>query len=514
MLSKWGITNFKSIYNADLDLAPLTVLTGTNSSGKSSFIQSMLLVAQTMQNQFAGRELVLNGNLLELGRFDEILSYGAGDSKNTIDIRWDLKLENGTFHSGESNKKLVLNSVHCETEFKLNDSSKLPDSGDMNPAKTVGTESVKGWSRLSKITQEMNFVDEFNDNINCKFSAGEMAPEEGFDLEKEKKLRSEKSQERILPIIYMSDNLKNKLSDINIPQWAALNHFMPKEILGQEVDEITETSQKLTDYFVRSFKYLGPLRFREALSPFLKASDPKDVGIKGEYTAAVYDTFYDEDIEYLPSEYFDKDEVINYIPVERTFSDALNDWLHYLGVAESINVVFDKFGYNMGFIPSDTDKLNVPRDRPLCHNIIHVGTGVSQVLPILVMGLLAEPDSTLIFEQPELHLHPKVQSRLADFFLSMALLGRQCIIETHSEYLIYALRYRISESLLKNDESVQNATKLYFADKKDGKSKFQEIKVNRHGEISAWPDGFFDERQKLSDRMLESILSDMEGKDD
>jgi predicted ATPase len=139
-----------------------------------------------------------------------------------------------------------------------------------------------------------------------------------------------------------------------------------------------------------------------------------------------------------------------------------------------------------------------------------MGTGVSQVLPILVSCLLAEPGSTLIFEQPELHLHPRVQSRLADFFLSMALLGKQCIIETHSEYLIYALRYRISESLLKNDESVQNAVKLYFADKKDGKTEFQEIKVNRHGELSAWPDGFFDERQKLSDRMMDSILSEIE----
>jgi predicted ATPase len=76
--------------------------------------------------------------------------------------------------------------------------------------------------------------------------------------------------------------------------------------------------------------------------------------------------------------------------------------------------------------------------------------------------------------------------------------------------LIYALRYHISKALLENDESVKNAVKLYFADKKDGKSEFQEIKVNRHGELSAWPDGFFDERQKLSDKMMGSILSEME----
>jgi len=82
------------------------------------------------------------------------------------------------------------------------------------------------------------------------------------------------------------------------------------------------------------------------------------------------------------------------------------------------------------------------------------------------------------------------------------------LIETHSEYLIYMIRYRISRSLRRNDESIQKAIKILYAEKNDGETEFHEIKVNKRGGISAWPDGFFDERQKLSDMMLEGIIKE------
>jgi AAA15 family ATPase/GTPase len=96
MLKKWGLTNFKSIYNADVDLAPLTVLTGTNSSGKSSFIQSILLIAQTMHNKNYEHPLILNGKFVDLGQFDDIVSYREDNNNEQrenapIGIRWEIK---------------------------------------------------------------------------------------------------------------------------------------------------------------------------------------------------------------------------------------------------------------------------------------------------------------------------------------------------------------------------------------------------------------------------------------
>ena len=72
--------------------------------------------------------------------------------------------------------------------------------------------------------------------------------------------------------------------------------------------------------------------------------------------------------------------------------------------------------------------------------IKHVGFGISQVLPIIVEGLLMDTDGTLILEQPEIHLHPKVQSLLFDFLYSLVIQGKNVIIETHSDHFITRMR--------------------------------------------------------------------------
>src|SRR5579859_6441273 len=75
MLKSWSIENFKPIVNSgELKLAPVTVLAGRNSSGKSSLLQSILMIAQTLSNQLPERALLPNGPLVQLGTFDDILS--------------------------------------------------------------------------------------------------------------------------------------------------------------------------------------------------------------------------------------------------------------------------------------------------------------------------------------------------------------------------------------------------------------------------------------------------------
>lgn len=143
------------------------------------------------------------------------------------------------------------------------------------------------------------------------------------------------------------------------------------------------------------------------------------------------------------------------------------------------------------------------------HDLTHVGVGVSQILPILVLSLLAEQGATLIFEQPELHLHPRVQTRLADFFLSMILLKKQCIIETHSEYLINRLRYFAASS---QDKYISDNVLIYFVEKKKETSTFRPIKINEFGVIENWPEGFFDENEENSTRILKAAIKKKEKK--
>ncbi|HUS84501.1 MAG TPA: DUF3696 domain-containing protein, partial [Anaerolineales bacterium] len=134
------------------------------------------------------------------------------------------------------------------------------------------------------------------------------------------------------------------------------------------------------------------------------------------------------------------------------------------------------------------------------HDLTHVGVGVSQVLPILVASLLAEPDTTLIFEQPELHLHPRVQTLLGDFFLSMTALGKQCIVETHSEYLINRLRFRTAAAIESNPWV--SALKVYFVERSENGSLFRDVAINEYGAVLDWPEGFFDQSQLEAEAIL------------
>jgi hypothetical protein len=245
-------------------------------------------------------------------------------------------------------------------------------------------------------------------------------------------------------------------------------------------------------FFTNAVKYLGPLRDEpKALYPLATGIDPSDVGLRGEYTAAVLDLHKGQRIRYLPTSSFQSPEVKPTTSM-RTLEAAVTDWLFYLGVAESVVTVDKgKLGHELKVVPPGMSQ---------AHDLTHVGVGVSQVLPILVMCLLAEPDTTLVFEQPELHLHPRVQTLLGDFFLSMGLLGKQCVLETHSEYLINRLRFRAAAE--KDKSEFAKAMKMYFVEKRGDTSTFRPVVVNEFGAISDWPDGFFDQSQSEAEQIL------------
>lgn len=74
-----------------------------------------------------------------------------------------------------------------------------------------------------------------------------------------------------------------------------------------------------------------------------------------------------------------------------------------------------------------------------------VGVGVSQVLPVIVQCLVAGPGALVVFEQPELHLHPAALQHLVDFLLACTAWGQNLLVESHSEYLVLRLCRRIAE---------------------------------------------------------------------
>ena len=120
--------------------------------------------------------------------------------------------------------------------------------------------------------------------------------------------------------------------------------------------------------------------------------------------------------------------------------------------------------------------------------ITDVGFGVSQVLPVLVLCYYAPEGSTLIFEQPEIHLHPAVQSGLADVFIdAINTRGIQIILESHSEHLLRRLQRRVAEEQLTPEQAA-----LYFTTMgEDGASNLERLELDLFGNIRNWPQDFF-----------------------
>jgi len=268
-----------------------------------------------------------------------------------------------------------------------------------------------------------------------------------------------------------------------------------KYLFDREKLEFSHTGvSSVKHFFCNRIKYLGPLR--EEPKSFYQldtSSTPMELGLKGENTAAVFENNKTRIINYVDPSYFENGAKGEPKIVQGKLAVAVMKWLVYLGVAQNVKT------YDRGMIGHSLKITNELGD--MRQDLTHVGVGVSQVLPILVMAFLAGKGDVIILEQPELHLHPKVQTRLADFFVSMTQLGKQCLIETHSEYFINRLRYRVAVA---DNDSVANNTMIYFVekDRSEGVSKYREVTINRYGVIEDWPEGFFDEGERIAAEIL------------
>jgi predicted ATPase len=627
MIANWKLFNFKSIKNeTSLEFGPLTIFAGANSSGKSTWLQSVLLISQTLSHRMRSRSVVLNGALTRLGQFDDLKSNGG--TANQIVIGWEcvpqaespLMALDGPQSFG---RRVVfygrttdrIRRVACELAFDANPDSPQRELYQLQPqlfscrvstaALSEENVDVQSWIEVRRASLSGDDIGEKLRHLPSEESPNEPVRQsleldvslDGDSLEDIREdyataepvgcivrhflpdtvaLRINVSEEETRAIISalceemprgprrrtildrdivipaqalkllreaIGDSPLNEVAPtpprnlfgsadntLTLREWndrvrrlpmsrrteirkklqehPALGDKLYQALRAEKPDQFTviphrPPSQVLDgilylDYFFgNAVKYLGPLRDEpKALYPLAPGVDPSDVGLRGEYTAAVLDLHKTRRVRYIPTSAFRGAELPPKPQIAvRTLETAMLDWLKYLGVAERVETKdMGKFGHEL--------KVVLPgRSQP--HDLTHVGVGVSQVLPILVMCLLAEPDTTLIFEQPELHLHPKVQTLLGDFFLSMSLLGKQCVLETHSEYLINRLRFRAAAA---TTDEISKAIRMYFVEKPEDTSVFRPVVVNEFGAIPDWPEGFFDQSQREAEATLRAAM--------
>jgi len=258
-----------------------------------------------------------------------------------------------------------------------------------------------------------------------------------------------------------------------------------------DLDDLGPASSASSEFLRSYIRYLGPLR-EEPRAAYADSPEGDDsyVGAKGEFTASVLLRHGRSKVR-VPAprvtrsgEFVLRDGAPEFEtnPKGLQLDTAVNRWAEYLDIGQSFSVRDSgRFGIQMQVRQKDVDG---------DLDLTSVGTGVSQLLPVLVMCLQAPVGSLLLIEQPELHLNPRVQQRLADFLLQIAQSGRHLLVETHSEYLISRLRRRMAED---PKDSVNDQVGIYFANRIDGATTYSLVKTNEFGGVDDWPENFFDQ---------------------
>jgi predicted ATPase len=295
----------------------------------------------------------------------------------------------------------------------------------------------------------------------------------------------------------LSSNVNKELNpelDKNYP----ISYLFQTEILPVHIQD---SINNITNFFHNSLIYIGPLREEPHLQYESYIANTTNIGIKGENFAGALYQNKNKIIKYINPKCFEQNN--HELKLGTCYlSDSVNEWLRYIGVASDIIVNFNgRYGYELKI--KNINKVTV-------NDLTNVGVGVSQVLPIVLTCLLAPEESTIIIEQPELHLHPAMQSKLTDFFVAAILCNKQLIIETHSEYIINRLRLRAIN--WPTEKSIDDSVKIYFTenleedykDYKKGNTVFRPLKINEYAAMSDWPEGFFDESSKIADEIIKA----------
>ena len=410
MITELRAQNFKSWKDTGhLRFAPITGFFGANSSGKTSILQVLLMLKQTVEHPSKrhshDEEPLYFGNassLVNLGSFDDVIHQHSQDLTLDVSMSW------------KPPKKIKINEGL--TDFLSFATSIRNQSGHPVLQEYCYSANGQEW-QMKQNDRDYTF----------KF------PE--FLVKTGNRAYSEDPMWTYPYRFYAVDQPDNRYATL-VP--------------------LIDSLEILFDQII----YLGPLRDNPRPHYNWRRKPPEGVGRHGEQMVSA-----------LFSSRLQSSDLDEHAP----------KWLRSLGLIDS---------YRVAPVPrteKDYEFLVTKHKGGPEVRLTDVGFGVSQVLPVLILCYYAPEGSILILEQPEAHLHPKVQSELADVLID-AVKNRnlQIIVESHSEHLLHRLMLRTAEANLSVDD-----TALYFCQINEGVSEIEPLQVDEYGNIANWPQEFF-----------------------
>jgi len=484
-------------------LPPLSVFCGTNNCGKSTILKTLLLLRQSQDIREHGAErqgrLGLVGQQVDLGNYFSLVSHNETHRDISIAITIADKMPFSWYEF-----LCLLNNENLSSTFvsyRLKSRFIFGISPNETNASNDETTMMSKPAALKKAFYEIS-VDEKN-LLSWEVVASDsgirngpkyemIIPKNFFELVNGFKTTKVSEQEPSQEKIHFKTSLKGILPFGMSPVSPVETQLIPVE---QPLPPIIREVTSDLDKALSDIHYLGPLRSpgkrHYVGAPNIDTDDPTGESIPFLLAdRAVYHSTVWNCSPHQPSQ-----------PCETILANALNFWLYYFRTGNEpppeltddteIEVSIKSDLYVEVKIKSVTETHSYP--------LIDSGFGYSQVLPILVKGLLAKPGQTLVVEQPELHLNPALKVRLADFIVAMVRAGKQVLIETHSEHIVDAIRVLYVE-----DETgqLENQCRIFFIDTELGKPNILPLDIQTDGSVPNWPQHFFGEAASLTGRLL------------
>lgn len=522
-LKKLQIKGLRSLENTgEIELKPITILLGQNSSGKSTYLRSLPLIKQSLESK-NNEPLLWYGDLVDFGSYDESICVAAKDqgigfkleiekketqkifskinaTKLSIEIQIDkfteeqesLQKTNAPLPSQSTTTYLIIdlfdNKIRLEfsktlqifTEVKINGadfteltnkSYLLIDQENLIPgliersitneknAERLGTDLVLGTAKTIFAT----FLDEIRNSNSPLKTVPSNRLADFFSIESDKEILD------TLTKLRQGQQLFKNILSTWTTETAKFKEFKNLLVFSQLDAVIDFVKQTLSDEF-RNFSYISPVR-ASAQRYYRQQAAADNLGAKGENFA-----------------YFLKSLKGNN---EIAFKNWLSD---KLGISITTNESFGHISIYLTNIDDASRKVN----------LADTGFGYSQLLPIAALiwqtknsiyneGNPLSPIQTIAIEQPELHLHPKIQSKIADLLISdeMNIKPATILIETHSEPFINRIGELIECGKIKKDDV---SIILFDKENFDDSTKISFTEFNSSGYLTNWPVGFFNSK--------------------
>ncbi|SER23782.1 AAA family ATPase [Microlunatus flavus] len=444
-----GVSGFKAVREeVAIDIAPLTVIAGANSSGKSSFMQPFLMLKQTLEASFDPGAILLYGPNVKFTDQSQLLSRGAAKADTVSNFKVIFGRENTT---------RVLQFEPGSEGFVVAKDTRILNDSELSLSATPTAAEMKKVRGL--------FGDKLEE-VRKSFSKTLAGGGQHWDL-------------------VTSRNRFFLDPGISLVRDADSHGGVTSISISVGIDDDSSSSDEWIN-LLQGIIHVPGLRGNPERAYSRSAVGETYPGTFETYVASIIHSWLN------PSP---KDKE----PAAKALAGLTSD-LNLLGLTWKVATR----RVNDASLELLVGRLSHARQGGAWDlvSVADVGFGVSQTLPVLVALHAAEPGQLVYIEQPEIHLHPRAQLALAECLVSATKRGVTMIIETHSSLLVRGIQTLVARKVARPRDVSLN---WFDRDPETGVTVVSKADLDREGRFGDWPVDFDEISQDADWAYLEAV---------